>query len=66
MVEKTKKESAKEVYIAFKSVLITKRVKRVVQPQNRQKVRVRNETIPKRLNDKQKPVLHTSCNNLGF
>lgn len=39
MVEKTKEESAKEVYIAFRSVFITERVKRVVQPQERQKVR---------------------------
>lgn len=43
MVEKTKEKSTEKVHFIVRTIFVTKRIKRVVQPQDRQKVRNKNE-----------------------
>lgn len=39
MVDKTKEKSAEKVHFIVRAIFVTKRIKRVVQPLDRQKVR---------------------------
>lgn len=39
VVVEAKEKGTKEIHIAFRQVFVIKRIKRVVQPPNRQKVR---------------------------
>lgn len=45
MVEKAKETSTKEIYVVNRTLSITKRSKAVVQPSDRQKVRIMNDKI---------------------
>ena len=40
MVEKTKEKSTEKVHFIVRAIFVTQRIKRVVQPQDRQKVRI--------------------------
>ena len=43
MVEKTKEKGEEKVHFVFRTIFVTQRIKRAVQPHDRQKVRDRNE-----------------------
>ena len=45
MVEKTKEKSTEKVHFIFRAILVTQRIKRVVQPQDRQKVRSNEQAL---------------------